>query len=50
MKKNRFRSFALSLAAAIGFISFANTNVPCNNQTVYAVSDKALVNLKYHNK
>lgn len=28
MKKNRFRSFALSLAAAIGFISFANTNVP----------------------
>lgn len=40
MKKNHFRSLALLLVAAVGLISFANTNVPCNNQTVYAVSDK----------
>lgn len=48
MKKNHFRNFALSLVAAIGLISFANTSVPRNNQTVYAVSDKSLANLKFH--
>ena len=48
MKKNHFRSLALLLVAAVGLISFANTNVPCNNQTVYAVSDKSLANLKFH--
>ncbi|WP_308556641.1 DNA/RNA non-specific endonuclease [uncultured Lactobacillus sp.] len=50
MKKNHFRNFALSLVAAVGLISFANTNVPRNNQTVYAVSDKSLASLKFHNK
>ena len=48
MKKNHFHSFALSLVAAVGLISFAYTNVPRNNQTVYAVSDKSLANLKFH--
>lgn len=48
MKKNSFRKFAFSLVAAIGLISFANTNVPRTNQTVYAVSDKSLANLKFH--
>ena len=48
MQKNHFRSFALSLVAAVGLISFAYTNVPRNNQTVYAVSDKSLANLKFH--
>lgn len=50
MKKNHFRNFALSLVAAIGLASVASSNVPRNNQTVYAVSEKSLANLKFHQK
>lgn len=50
MKKNHFRNFALSLVAALGLASVATANVPRNNQTVYAVSEKSLANLQFHKK
>lgn len=50
MKKKHFRNFALSLVAALGLASVATANVPRNNQTVYAVSEKSLANLQFHKK